>query len=433
MDWSDLVCGPGNLPLGRFLATLVVVSDPTHVAIVGAGDCGTRVALALRERGFAGSVTLIGNEATDPYERPTLSKTVLTNTSAPPKITTARKLDQANIVWKPDAIATRIDATSGAVQLNDGTSITASQLVIATGARARRPPFSQLTDAPIHTLRTLTEAIALRPLLSTGTKMVIIGGGFIGLEVAASASVMGCDVTVVEFATRLMSRVAPLRIAESIAHRHASEGVRILTGQAVTALTSRKGGTRVTLDDGTHLDAEVLVAGLGAVPNTELGATAGITIDNGIAVSNELHSGVGNIWAAGDCCSFPHRLYGNARVRLEAWRNALDQAGVVAANVMGEHRAYDAVPWFWSDQFDLQLQVAGLHEYAVSDVLRVLDDGTELWFGLGSQGQVVSASAVAASTSFGRSMKLAERLIANAVAVKPSDLADSSVDLRKLC
>jgi 3-phenylpropionate/trans-cinnamate dioxygenase ferredoxin reductase component len=401
----------------------------SHIAIIGAGDCGTRVALALREQNFDGAITLVGDEATDPYERPTLSKTVLVGTATPPKIATARKLDQLNIAYLPSSHASHIDAASRTVHFHDGSSVTANQIVIATGARARRPP---LLGAPIHTLRSLAEVHALQPLLIPGAKIVIVGGGFIGLEVATSASVLGCDVTVVEFATRLMSRVVPLRVAESIADRHASFGVRILTGRAVAGITSHKGGSRVVLDDGTQLVADVIVAGLGAVPNTELAATAGATIDNGVAVTNQLATDVVNIWAAGDCCSFPHRLYGNARVRLEAWGSALDQAEVVAANVLGEPRVYEAVPWFWSDQFDLQLQVAGLHEYAVSDVLRVLDDGTELWFGLGVHGQVVSASAVSATLTFGRSIKLAERLIASAIAVKPSDLADSSVDLRKL-
>jgi 3-phenylpropionate/trans-cinnamate dioxygenase ferredoxin reductase component len=398
------------------------------VAIVGAGDCGTRVALALREHGFAGDIMLFGDEPGDPYERPTLSKAVISNDTSPPFITTLTKLKELDISLS-NARVKSVDPASMKLTLADGTLVNADRIVFATGARARKSP---LSDELIHTVRSLTDAQSLRRELKPRKSVVVIGGGFVGLEIAAAATQRGCHVTVVEFAHRLMARVVPARVSDVIRDRHEQAGVSIRTGSVVSTISTVSGAHTVRLGDGTKLNADVIVAGLGAIPNTELAAAAGLATDNGIAVNECLRTSNPNVYAAGDCCSFPYQLSDGKRVRLESWRNAIDQADVVARNIIGTHTVYTKVPWFWSDQYDLQLQVAGLHEDATSEVLRLLPDGTQIWFGINSLGRLVSASGVGTGTGLGRTISVAERLIGQCASPSPASLADAETDLRKL-
>jgi 3-phenylpropionate/trans-cinnamate dioxygenase ferredoxin reductase component len=421
---------PGNY--AGCMAPQVSKTPVNHVAVVGAGDCGTRVALALRAHGFAGQLTLISNEQHSPYERPTLSKTVLSYSAEPPTIRTIKQLENLNVTFLEGSPVTDLHPATGEVTLQNGACISADRIVLATGARARRPP---LGTEVVHTLRSLSDAHRLRDELNPGTSVVIIGGGFIGLEVAAAARARDCDVTVVEFAHRLMTRVVPSRVSDAIRTRHETAGVRILTGAMVSSINATANGAKpltIKLGDGTVLMADVIVAGLGALPNTELAGAAGLLIDNGIAVNETLQTSCLNVYAAGDCCSFPYQLSDGKRVRLEAWRNAVDMADVVARNIVGMHTIFTKVPWFWSDQFELQLQVAGLHEESTNEVLRQLKDGTEVWFGLNATGRVVSASGVSESAAFGRTISIAERLIAERASPTPAVLADPNYDLRKL-
>ncbi len=414
-------------------------AEPRSVAIVGSGDCGTRVALGLREHGFEGAITLIGDEAGDPYERPTLSKAVLSQGANPPLIATSKRLDALRITRQSGQRALTLNPADRSVTLADGSEITADRLVLATGSRARRLPIGV---EYVHTLRSLAEATYLRDALVSGARIVVIGGGFVGLEVAAAAVERGCSVTVVEFAHRLMTRVVPMRVSAALRASHEAAGVSVRTGMAIDSIEALRPNAkvtseqsepvRVTLSDGSRLDADLVIAGLGAIPNTDLAASGGLTLENGIAVDSDLQTSVPGIYAGGDCCSFPHPLSGGRRVRLEASRNAIDQADTIARNIVGQVVLYDRVPWFWSDQFDVQLQVAGLHEEADSEVLRMLDDGTEIWFGLDTTGRVVSASGFSRGTGLGRTIALAERIIAARLAPDAASLADASVDLRAL-
>ncbi len=394
------------------------------------------MALGLREHGFEGTIILIGDEPGDPYERPTLSKAVLSHGTQPPLISTSKRLDALRITRVSGQRATALDQKAMSVTLTDGTTVAADRLVLATGSRARRPPIGV---EHVHTLRSVSDADRLRAELVPGARIVVIGGGFVGLEVAAAAVERGCSVTVVEFAHRLMTRVVPLRVSAALRATHEAAGVTVLTGMAVDSIELTKGSTKnprdsiaVRLSDGSRLVADLVVAGLGAIPNTDLAASGGLTLDNGVAVDAGLLTSAAGIYAGGDCCSFPHRLSNGRRVRLEAWRNAIDQADTIARNIMGESIVYDRVPWFWSDQFDVQLQVAGLHEEAATEVLRLLDDGTEIWFGLDPLGRVVSASGFSRGTRLGRMIALAERLIAAELTPHAATLADPTVDLRTL-
>jgi 3-phenylpropionate/trans-cinnamate dioxygenase ferredoxin reductase component len=403
-------------------------SAPRSVTIVGAGDCGARVALGLRDLEFSGTITLIGDEPGDPYERPTLSKGALSDGTSAPTIATDERLAERGIT-RITAQAITLNGSTRSIGLADGTTIRGDRVVLATGARARRPPIGV---AHVHTLRSSADAASIHEMLHSGARAVVVGGGFVGLEVAAAASQRGCSVTVVEFAHRLMTRVVPSRVSAALLATHEAAGTNVRTGVAVSSIQPTGKDLVVTLSDGSQIKADVIVAGLGAIPNTDLAASGGLTLDNGIAVDDRLRTSAAGIFAGGDCCSFPHRLYGGRRVRLEAWRSAVDHADTIARNIVGQDVAYDRVPWFWSDQFDVQLQVAGLHDEADTEVLRLLKDGTEVWFGVDTNGRVVSASGFSRGTGLGRTIGLAERLIAAELTPSASELADPSVDLRSL-
>jgi 3-phenylpropionate/trans-cinnamate dioxygenase ferredoxin reductase component len=400
------------------------------IAIVGAGECGARAALKLRELGWDGDLTLIGDESEVPYERPTLSKGVLTSASVPPPIATVESLAAQNITWQSGNAAQSIDRAAKSVQLADGSHVAYDRLLLATGARARYPAVDD--RRAVVTLRSAADAVALRARLRPGTRVFVVGGGFIGLEVAASAIAMGCSVTVAEFAHRLMSRVVPAKVAMVLQNRHLEAGVDLRCGVAIDELEVRSESTRAVLSDGSSIVCDVAVAGVGAVPNVELAAKAGLTIINGIAVDEHLRTSDPDIFAAGDCCSFPHPLYGGLRIRLEAWRNAIDHSEIVARNLLGDVAVCETVPWFWSEQYELGLQIAGLHAMAAYDIVRCRDDGTEIRFGMSTSGQMVSASAVAEGNAIARDIRIAEMLIARRATPSQTTLANPSVSLREL-
>jgi 3-phenylpropionate/trans-cinnamate dioxygenase ferredoxin reductase component len=409
-----------------------MTSHPTNVVIIGAGECGTRAALALREAGYHGRLALIGEEPSQPYERPVLSKSVLTSDDAklPADICTVGQLTGLDIAFEPGTAAAQIDRDAAEVVLADGRRRPYDRLLIATGARARIPAVEG-ADAAL-TLRSLADAMRLRDRLTAGASVVVIGGGFIGLEVAASAAARGCAVTVVEFSHQLMSRIVPALVAAEMHVRHALAGVEILYGVGVERIDVDGTSHRVVLTSGAVLVCDVVVSGVGAVPNTELAGASGLALHNGIAVDEQLRTADPLIFAAGDCCSFPHPLYRGIRVRLEAWRNALEQAAVVASNMLGGDAVCDSVPWFWSDQYELTIQIAGLHACAVRDVVRRRDDGVDLRFGLDYDGRLVSASGISEGSAIGRDIRLAEMLIAARATPSVTDLADPAIGLRSL-
>jgi 3-phenylpropionate/trans-cinnamate dioxygenase ferredoxin reductase subunit len=407
------------------------VTNP--IVIVGAGECGARVAQALRERGWEGAITLVGDEHDLPYERPPLSKQALTDAiePAPTTICSAERFADLGIDVVVGAVVEAIDGDARQIVLADGRRVGYEHLVLATGAGARTLSAIDGGGAAI-TLRTRADASRLRELLTPGTRLVVIGGGFIGLEVASSARQRGCVVAVVELAPQVMGRVVPAELAAVMASRHVAEGIDLRCGVGVAAISDDGDCSRVHLSDGTTIDGDVVVAGVGAVPNTELAADAGLRIDNGIAVDEHLQTSDPAIFAAGDCCSFPHPLFGGRRIRLEAWRNAHDHANHVAAQLTGAPEPYQVVPWFWSDQYDLGLQIAGLPDAAITTIIRVRPDGTELHFGLDGSDRLVAACGVAAGTAIAKDIRLAEMLIAKRATPNPTALVDPSVNLKSL-
>jgi len=301
---------------------------------------------------------------------------------------------------------------------------------LTTGAAPRRLP-NVRANARILYLRTINDALALRPWISADMHVAVLGGGFIGLEVAASARNRGARVTVIESQERILKRGVPEQIAETISSLHRRNGVVVKCGLTVSEIDADDRRVSISLADGTEVTADVLVVGIGAQPRTELAAQAGIAVDNGISVNERLETSVADIYAAGDCCSFPHPLYGGRRLRLEAWRNAQDQGILAAANLAGAARGYDAVPYFWSDQFDHTLQLAGLVDEGRTVVRRDLGDGAFILFHLDDGQRLVAASGVGYGNRVARDMKLSEMLIARQV-VPPLDALAADANLKSL-
>jgi 3-phenylpropionate/trans-cinnamate dioxygenase ferredoxin reductase subunit len=394
------------------------------IVIAGAGECGTRAAFALREAGWDGRIVLAGTEPSPPYERPPLSKT-----GELKPICGDDALRAAGISFLPSATVASLDPAARVLRLADGRRLEYRSLLLATGARARRLP---LGGAPVHVLRTYADSVALRRRLAPGRRVAVIGGGFIGLELAASAAALGCAVTVIELGPRLMGRAVPARIAAAMAARHVAAGVDIRCGTAVTGLAETPAGITVTLAEGGAVEADVVVAGVGAAPETTLAEAAGIATGDGVLVDAQFATSAPDVFAAGDCCRYPHPLYDGRPLRLESWRAAQEHGAAAARAMLGLPGSYAGVPWFWSDQHDLSLQVAGLTDAAVRETPRVRADGAEIWFGLAGDGRLVAAAGIGPGNAVARDIKVAEMLIARRAAPDPAALADAAVGLKTL-
>jgi 3-phenylpropionate/trans-cinnamate dioxygenase ferredoxin reductase subunit len=404
------------------------------MVIVGAGECGIRAAMALREQGYAGPVTLVGDEVHLPYERPPLSKHALVGDGEPlPKtIATAEILQAKNISCRTRTAAVGIDRQAKAVQLADGSTVPYERLLLATGAVPRRLPLAGPGGKRVAYLRTFDDALVLRAALHPGSRLVVIGGGFIGLELAASARRRGAAVTVIEALPRILSRAVPEEHAAVIAARHLAEGVDLRCGIGVTAIHETADTVEVALADGTTVTADLLVIGIGAVPVIALAEAAGLKIENGIAVDEHLRTSDPRVYAAGDCCSFPLAIYGGRRVRLESWRNAQDQGNLAARNMLGADDAVSAVPWFWTDQYDLVFQIAGLPDQGSIAVRRDLGDGAFVLFHIDAEGRLMAASGIGRGNVVARDIRLAEMLIGKRAAPDQTALADPQFKLKSL-
>ncbi|MER9416888.1 FAD-dependent oxidoreductase [Mesorhizobium sp. M0306] len=402
------------------------------MVIIGAGECGGRAALALRELGYDGPVTLVGDEPHLPYERPPLSKDAMVADSPLLKaIASEAVLAERSIRHIHSVQAVAIDRAAHVVRLSDGSVLAYEKLLLATGSVPRKLPMPGLGGRCVY-LRTFNDALAIRAHLSAGNRIAIIGGGFIGLELAVAARRLGAAVTVIEAQPRILMRGVPAEIAEIIHQAHEAEGVKILCGEGIAAIADDGAEVRITLAGGHDIVADLAVIGIGAVPVTGLAAEAGLTIDNGIAVDAELRTSDPDIFAAGDCCSFPLAFYGGRRVRLEAWRNAQEQGALAAKNMLGAGEAHAAVPWFWSDQYGLTLQIAGLSDEGRSIVRRDLGDGAFILFHLAEDGRLVAASGIGPGNAIARDVRLAEMLIAKQAKPAPEALGSQTVKLKSL-
>ena len=403
------------------------------MVIVGAGEAGTRAAFALREAGCEGPVTLIGEEPHLPYERPPLSKEGLVAERLAAKlIADDARLAAAGIEHRRGLRVAAIDRNRRRVVAEGGEELGYDRLLLATGATPRRLIRDGADIPHVAYLRSYDDAARLRSRLGPGARLIVIGGGFIGLELAASARALGADATVIEMLPRLLARAVPAEIAAVVAGRHATAGTTVVTGAAIETIETAPDAVRVMLGDGRRIEGDLLVAGIGAVPSTALAAAAGLAIDNGIAVDDRLATADPNIFAAGDCCSFPLAVYGGRRVRLESWRCAQDHGNTAARTMLGGAEPHAAVPWFWSDQYDLTLQIAGLADMGRATVRRDLGDGAFILFHLADDGRLVAASGIGAGNAVGRDIRIAEMLIGRGARPNPAVLGHPETRLKAL-
>jgi 3-phenylpropionate/trans-cinnamate dioxygenase ferredoxin reductase subunit len=331
------------------------------VIIVGAGHGGYQVAASLRQAGFAGRVCLINDEAHLPYQRPPLSKAYIKGSAGPESLMfRPEKFYQDQKIELVAGRAVSIDRAAHKLLLASGETLDYGHLVLATGARNRLLDLPNANLADVKYLRILDESEALRAIMPSKRRAVIIGAGFIGLEFAATARIKGLEVDVLELAPRVMARAVTAEVSEYFQARHREAGIRIHLGVQATSIEAENGKvTGVSLSDGRHLPADLVVVGVGVLPNIELAAEAGLPVAAGIIVDEYLATADPDISAIGDCALFASPRFGGS-LRLESVQNATDHARCLASRLTGDKKPYDGHPWFWSDQGDDKLQIAGL-------------------------------------------------------------------------
>lgn len=409
---------------------------PSGVVIVGGGQAGYQTAASLRAEGYDGPVFLIGDEPHAPYQRPPLSKAFVLG-----------KQDQARIALRPESYypdhrieflagqkAVAIDRVARRVRLDSGKDLDYDTLVLALGSRNRTLPVSGATLDGVCYLRTLAEAIEIKQRIEQAQQVVIIGGGFIGLEIAASARTLGKPVTVIEALPRLMPRVVAPSVSEFFLTSHTAKGVEILLTAKVQEIQGaihspdRATVEGVLLDNGRRIPADLVVVGIGVLPNAELAAAAGLPIGNGIEANEYLCTPDDRVFAIGDCAEYPTAFLGDSscRVRLESVQNAVDQAVCVARTIVGKSAPYSATPWFWSDQFDIRLQMAGLSGGYDQTVVRgALESGKFSVFYF-RQGKFCAADSVNSPADH----QAARKLIGSGTMLTPDQASDESVSLK---
>lgn len=343
-----------------------------HIVIIGAGQAGLQAAETLRAEKYSGLITLLGDEPHTPYHRPPLSKDALKEKHFDSLTMRGQNVfERRKITMRTGCRASAINLESQTVELETGESLAYSGLLLATGAAARLFPGQQPDAKAIHVLRSRVHSQAIAERLSLcqtrQDPVVVIGGGFIGLEVAAIARSMGLDVTILEAGNQLMGRVATPLLAQTFQQRHQSQGVHIALNAQVTHLSEENDRAYIELADGQRLSAGLVVVAIGVVPNDTLARQAGIVCNNGIVVDACGHTSAPNVFAAGDCAV---RAYDGRYVRLESIQNAIEQGKAAARALLGQHRPFHDTPYFWSDQFDMKLQIAGIAQAVTHSVVR---------------------------------------------------------------
>ncbi|SEJ84626.1 NAD(P)/FAD-dependent oxidoreductase [Paraburkholderia diazotrophica] len=402
------------------------------LVVVGASYAGVQLAASARELGFDGDIVLLGDEPDAPYQRPPLSKGFLTGSFAEERLPLRSQafFEEERIQWRPSTRAMRIDRERKAVELHDGTCVAYDHLALATGARVRKLDCHGASHDAVHYLRDLRDARRLAESARTARRAVVIGGGYIGLEAAASLRQSGLEVTVVETEPRLLARVASPWMSAFMQRAHAAHGVSFVFGRKVVKLHDTYDVVSVELDDGTRLLCDLVVVGIGVIPNTELAAECGLKVAGGIVVDTHARTSDPAIVAAGDCVSFvPHWApAGSPARRIESVQNANDMARTAAACVVGRAEPYRALPWFWSDQYDLKLQMAGVNAGFTDFAVRgaVEDNRFSLFYFRGE--------ALIAVDSINRPQDhmLARKLLANGAQLSLTQAGDPQFDLKTL-
>ncbi|WP_375207795.1 NAD(P)/FAD-dependent oxidoreductase [Hyphococcus sp.] len=398
--------------------------------IIGAGQAGAQAAISLRQAGFDGEIVMIGGEPAPPYQRPPLSKAYLKGDLAEERLY-LRPADfyaAQNIDLRLSDQVTIIDRGAKTVHTEAGLKLAYDKLLIATGAPPRRLTVSGSDLEGVFYLRTHADSNALRAVLTCKGRVVIVGAGYIGLEVAAVARQAGRDVTVLEMADRVLARVASKPVSDFYEKLHADAGVDLRLGATLKGFEGKNGKlSGATLANGQTIDCAAALVGIGAVPEVTLAAEAGLTVANGIVVDDHACSVDEDIYAAGDCTNFPSPRYGR-RMRLESVPNAIEQAKVAAANMAGSDVIYDALPWFWSDQYDVKLQTVGLSEGHDELIVRGMPDVKKFSVWYFKNGGLLATDAVNDPSAFA----MAKRVLTAAANVDAEKIRDPAVDLKSL-
>lgn len=405
--------------------------DSHGMVIIGAGIAGTRAAHALRQEGWKGGINLISEEDHLPYDRPPLSKSVLLGGAVEEacNLYPMSSYIDNNINLLTRARVTHIDRQLKRVQISTGQTLPYKCLLLAMGSQARLLHMTGAGLEAVRYLRTIDDARRIKQTLKSGKTILIVGAGFIGLEVAAAAATRGSRVIVVEAGNRPMMRAVPAEVAQIMMQEHQRNGVEIKCGVHIEELLGKHQVQGVKLSDGTTQLCDLVVVGIGVLPRTEIADSCGLKIDNGIVVDETLQTNDPNIYAVGDVCSFPSASF-NIRTRLESWKNAEDQAKFVAKNMLGACQPYKNVPWFWSDQYEMSIHIAGLPLIGSKTTERRIGDHSKVFFSSDDDGFLVGASGIGKVEEIARDVRLAQMLIAQRAQPELLKLGDPKVKLK---
>ncbi len=400
-----------------------------RIIIIGAGHAAGQAVAAFKQRKFAGKIVLVGEEPYLPYQRPPLSKKFLAGDMPPERLYFKPPgfYEDPNIDVRLKTRVTEINPDRHRVSTSAGDIIVYDKLILATGSSARRLPVDGVDLAGVHYLRSIDDVNRIRAEIDRAQRVVIVGAGYIGLEVAAVIRQLGLDVTVLEMADHVMSRVVSPQVSAFYETEHIAHGVKLMLSTGLAAFRGNDRVGCVETTDGQTVAADLVIIGVGIVPNTELASAAGLNVDDGIVVDDRCRTSDPDIYAIGDCTSHPNRIY-DRRVRLESVHNALEQAKTAAANITGDDVRYTQVPWFWSDQYDLKLQIAGLSSGYDQVLLRGDPSHRSFACLYLKDGRLLAVDGINSPHDFMQS----KALIANRATPDPRRLVDTGVALKDL-
>ena len=398
------------------------------IVILGAGQAGAQLAHSLRREGFAGPITLVGDEFEPPYQRPPLSKTYLMGTfdAARLPLRADAFYTERDIDLRLGARAEAIDRTAKTVQLSDGDALKYETLILATGTRVRVPPIPGVESSRVFSLRSVAHSEAIKTALETAQNVVVIGGGFIGLETASAANTMGKSVVVIEAVDRLMQRAVGAPVSKFFHDLHAQNGVELIYSARVAEISDDGNQSRVQLEDGRAYPADLIILGAGVIPNQEIAETCGLACSNGIDVDVFCQTSDPDIYAIGDISNHPSALSGR-QLRLESVQNATDQARALAKTLTGNRTRYEVVPWFWSDQYDVKLQMAGLSEGHDAFVIRGEENSRSFSLFYFRSGRLLAVDSINAPADHMAARKI---LAKDDPGLSPEQAGDSDFDLK---
>jgi 3-phenylpropionate/trans-cinnamate dioxygenase ferredoxin reductase subunit len=400
-----------------------------NIVIVGAGQAGGETATELRKLGYAGRIVLVGEEPQVPYRRPPLSKAFLSGAATEESLymMPAAGWQKQNVEFIGGVRAQSIDRAQQELVLADGRRLAYDKLVLATGGRARVLNTPGADKPNVFAVRSIADVRGLHAHREAGKRAVIVGGGFIGLEVAAVLTKLGLHVTVLEGLPRVLARVTVPEVSAFFERVHREAGVDLRTNVQITAFEGGDKVEQVLLVDGTRIPADFVIAGIGQLPNVELAQEAGLAVDNGIVVDEYARTSDPHVYAAGDCANHPNAFF-DCRLRLESVQNAMEHGRAVAANLLGKPTIYNVVPWFWSDQYDLKLQMVGLSKGFDQMVVRGDFNSRAFAAFYLKDGRMIAADTVGRPQDF----MFAKKLVAVRAAVDAAQLADEAVPLKNL-